>query len=151
MFSKSCEYGLKAVIYIATQSLNGQKVIKVGEIAENTNLPMAFTAKLLGGLSKNGLLQSQTGPNGGFYFDQEKMKQVKLSEIVASIDGDAVYNGCGLGLDYCDAENPCPLHDNFAHIRAELRDMLKNTSVYDLAMKVKSGKSVLVRNCDSKV
>lgn len=146
MFSKSCEYGLKAVIYIATQSLDDKKIIKVGEIAKNTGMPMAFTAKLLGGLSKNGLIQSQTGPNGGFYFDKHKMKEVKLSEIVRVIDGDAVYNGCGLGLDYCDAENPCPLHENFAHIRAELRDMLKNTSIYDLAQKVKSGESVLVRN-----
>ena len=70
MFSKSCEYGIKAVIYITTQSLEGRR-IKVGEIAENSDLPLAFTAKLLGILTKVNIVRSQTGTNGGFYIEPE--------------------------------------------------------------------------------
>lgn len=144
MFSKSCEYGIKAVIYIMTQSLEGRR-IKVGEIAENTNSPVAFTAKILGILNKSYIVGSQTGPNGGFYIEPGRLNEIKLSEIVFAIDGNSVYEGCGLGLSHCDTENPCPMHNDFVHIRTELKLMLETTSVYNLAMKLKNGESVLIR------
>ena len=144
MFSKSCEYGIKAAIYITTQSLEGRR-IKVAEIAENANSPIAFTAKLLGILNKHKILSSQTGPNGGFFIEPTKIREIKLEEIVSAIDGNSVYEGCGLGLDSCDSENPCPLHNEFINIRNELKIMLQTTSVYDLAMKLKAGESVLIR------
>ncbi len=144
MFSKSSEYGIKAVIYITTQSLEGRR-IKVGEVAENSDLPVAFTAKLLGILVKNNIVRSQTGPNGGFFVEASRLEKIKLCEIVFAIDGNSVYEGCGLGLKTCDAQNPCPLHDDFVKIRNELKCMLETTSIYDLAMKLKKGESVLVR------
>ncbi len=144
MFSKSCEYGIKAIIYITLQSLEGRR-IKVGEIAENSDSPVAFTAKLLGILTKFDILKSQTGPNGGFYIEPYRLQKIKLSEIVFAIDGNSVYEGCGLGLKECDAENPCPLHNNFVKVRNELKWMLETTTLYDLAMKLKKGESVLIR------
>lgn len=133
------------MIYIASQSLEEKKIIKIKEIAENGQLPMAFTAKLMGILTRFKLLESQTGPNGGFYLDPDKMKHIKLSQIVNAIDGDFVYKGCGLGLDYCDSENPCPLHHDFERIRGELKTMLETTSIEELARKINTGESVLVR------
>ncbi|HLV23510.1 MAG TPA: Rrf2 family transcriptional regulator [Moheibacter sp.] len=144
MFSKSCEYGIKAAIYITTQSLEGKR-IKVAEIAENANSPLAFTAKLLGILTKYNIVSSQTGPNGGFYIEPNRVRGIKLEEIVSAIDGNSVYEGCGLGLNSCDSQNPCPLHNEFIHIRSELKKMLQTTTVYDLAMKLKAGESVLIR------
>lgn len=144
MFSKSCEYGIKAVVYILTQSLEGRR-IKVGEIAESTDSPTAFTAKILGTLVKHNIVKSQTGPFGGFFIENHRISEIKLCEIVFAIDGDKVYDGCGLGLDNCDAENPCPLHGHFVEIRNKLKLMLETTSVLDLAMKLKNGESVLIR------
>lgn len=144
MFSKSCEYGIKAVIYLTKQSAEGRR-IKVAEIAENAGSPMAFTSKLLGILTKHKIVESQTGPAGGFYVNLEKSKSIQLSQIVLAIDGNSVYEGCGLGLKQCDAQNPCPLHEDFVKIRVELKRMLNSTSMYDLAMKLKNGESVLIR------
>ena len=132
------------MVYIANQSLDGNRV-KVGEVAENSELPKAFAAKLLGTLSKAGYIHSQTGPNGGFFVELDKVNTIKLSEIVRLMDGDSVFNGCGLGLNLCDATNPCPMHHYFVKIRTELKSMLETTSIYDLAMKLKAGESVLMR------
>ncbi|MFV0306032.1 MAG: RrF2 family transcriptional regulator [Moheibacter sp.] len=144
MFSKSCEYGIRALLYIATQSLEGKRV-KVGEIAENSGCPEAFTAKLLGDLKKSEIVCSQTGPYGGFYIEIEEIKNIKLSQIVFAIDGDSVYNGCGLGLAQCDENNPCPMHHHFVEVRNELKKMLETTCLYDLATELKAGETVLVR------
>lgn len=144
MFSKACEHGIKAIIYIATQSLEGRRV-KIGDVVENSGSPEAFTAKVLGALTRHKIVDSFTGPYGGFEIDPKKMKETKLSDIVNAIDGDTVYKGCALGLTECNGAHPCPMHDKFVTVRNELRKILETTSVHDLAIGLKSGKTILMR------
>lgn len=144
MFSKSCEYGIKAVIYIATQSLQNKRV-KISDIVDNVGSPEAFTGKILGTLTKQGIVNSYTGPYGGFEIDLIKMESTKVGDIVAAMDGDKLYSGCGLGLSECNSKQPCPMHDKFIVVRAQLKNMLETTTVRDLAMGLKSGKYFLFR------
>ncbi len=144
MFSKACEYGIKAIIYIATQSLKDERV-KIGDIAKNTDSPEAFTAKVLGSLVKRNIVQSQTGPNGGFYIDKEQMKHIPISDIVIAIDGDNLFKGCALGLRACNEEKPCPLHHKFLEIRTNLQNAMETTSVYELTIGVQKGETVLIK------
>ncbi|MBX2903142.1 MAG: Rrf2 family transcriptional regulator [Chitinophagales bacterium] len=144
MFSKACEHGIKAIIYIATQSLEGKRV-KIGDVAEHSGSPEAFTAKVLGALTKHNILNSCKGPHGGFDMSIEQMRQTKMSDIVYAIDGDSIYNGCGMGLESCNDEQPCPMHEKFAKVRKGIKVMLTTTSAYDLALGIKSGKTVLKR------
>mgnify|MGYP003406540520 FL=1 len=144
MFSKACEYGIKAIIYIATQSLEGKRV-KIVDVVENSGSPAAFTGKVLGSLPTHNIGHSLTGPHGGFYIDPGRMKRIRASDIVFAIDGDTVYNGCALGLTECSNTQPCPMHDKFVKVRNELKKMLETTTVHDLAIGLKSGKTILVR------
>ena len=128
MFSKSCEYGLRAIIYIAQQTEQNNKV-SLTTISEAIDSPQAFTAKILQQLTKNKVITSIKGPFGGFIIEKKKMKTVKLSEVVKIIDGDSIYTGCGLGLTQCNANSPCPLHFKFIAIREQLREMLESTSL----------------------
>lgn len=144
MFSKACEYGIKATIYIAMQSLQGRRV-SLKEIAEKVDSPTAFTAKILHQLAKNDLLDSTKGPAGGFQIEKESIDVIKLADIVFAIDGDSIYEGCGLGLDKCNANKPCPVHDKFVVIRDELKQMLRNTSLFELATGLEVGLTFLKR------
>ncbi|WP_166385010.1 RrF2 family transcriptional regulator [Polaribacter sp. 11A2H] len=127
MFSKTCEYGLRAVLFIAQESANGNKV-SMSKISEEINSPQAFTAKILQQLKRNAIITSVKGPYGGFTIEEKQM-ETKLSEVVSILDGDNIYKGCGLGLKQCDAESPCPLHFKFVDIRDNLKNMLENTSI----------------------
>lgn len=144
MFSKACEHGIKAIIYIATQSLNGERV-KMGDITENIASPEAFTAKVLGELVKKGIVESLKGPYGGFYIQPAKMESIKVSDIVFAIDGDEIYNGCGLGLSECSSSQPCPMHHKFIAVRSQLKAMLESTNILDLAQGLKAGETMLIR------
>lgn len=132
MFSKACEYGIRAVLFIATKSMNGERV-RLKHIAEEVGAPEAFTAKVLQILARNDIIQSVTGPKGGFFIEYEDLDTIKLIEIVRAIDGDALLVGCGLGLPYCDAKHPCPVHHQFKHIRDDLINMLESLSIKKLA------------------
>ena len=142
MFSKACEYGIKASIYIALNSYDGKRV-SLKEIAKEINSPEAFTAKILQDLVRNKIINSVKGAYGGFEIEKHDIAAIKLSQIVKAIDGDGIYHGCGLGLDVCDANHPCPVHDQFITIRNELKHMLETTNLEQLALDIKSGVSFL--------
>ncbi len=144
MFSKACQYGIKASVYIASQSVLGNR-ISLKDIAFNINSPEAFTAKILHQLAKSDILDSLKGPTGGFVIPKGRTEVIKLSDIVSAIDGDTIYMGCALGFDSCDARQPCPMHDKFVDIRDNLRLMLENTSLYELANGIDGGLSFLKR------
>ncbi|MCC5932412.1 MAG: Rrf2 family transcriptional regulator [Cyclobacteriaceae bacterium] len=142
MFSKACEYAIRAVIYICHQSKNGERV-GLKEIAKRTDSPEAFMAKILQKLVKNGIVSSLKGPTGGFVLDKEQQEKIRLVDIVYAIDGDNVFNGCGLGLRECSEEQPCPIHDKFKNIRNGLSKMLHQTTIHDLAEGLSTGTSYL--------
>lgn len=122
MFSKTCEYAIRAVLFIAKQSANGSRA-GIKEIARGIDSPEHFIAKILQDLGRKGLVQSQKGPAGGFYL--EKNSKATLADIVLAVDGDALFTGCGLGLKFCSEQHPCPLHFEFKKIRKEIYDLLK--------------------------
>ena len=128
MFSKSCEYGLRAVIYIAQQSALENKVGLL-EISEEINSPKPFTSKVLQRLTKSKIVTSLKGPYGGFTIEENQLNTIRLSAVVSLFDGDSIYTGCGLGLHKCNEKAPCPLHFKFVKIRDELKAMLENTTL----------------------
>jgi Rrf2 family protein len=144
MFSKACEYGIRATIYIAKKSLLNKKV-SLKEVAKAIDSPEAYTSKILQKLAKNNVINSDKGPTGGFSMDKLKLDNVKLSTIVFTIDGDAIYKGCGLGLKECNEQMPCPVHSQFKIIREELKIMLQTTTIISLTMGLKDGLTFLKR------
>ena len=144
MFSKACEYGIRATIYIAMQSLQGTRV-NLKDISKEIDSPVAFTAKILQQLAKNDIIKSVKGPSGGFEIDKEAIDSIKLIHIVSAIDGDKIFNGCGLGLKECNEDYPCPVHFQFKEIRDTLKKMANETSIYELATGLEVGLTFLKR------
>ncbi|MGP8217535.1 MAG: RrF2 family transcriptional regulator [Bacteroidia bacterium] len=142
MFSKACEYGIKAAIYVAVKSQEGRRV-SLEEIAGEINSPVAFTAKVLQKLTRDKIVDSLRGPAGGFEIKKNKAGAIKLSQIVKAIDGDSIYKGCGLGFNNCNERKPCPVHFKFRLIREELKQMLETTSLLDLQNDINKGTSFL--------
>ncbi len=130
MFTKSCEYGIRALIVIAEETKGGGR-IGIKEIVKRSKTPESFTAKILQLLAKRKIIDSQKGPSGGFYVTKD-LDSIKLYDIVDAIDGNAIFTGCGLGMAECDASRPCPLHHEFDEVRGRLIQMCRTNSLQDL-------------------
>ena len=141
IFSKTCEYAMRAVFYVAQRSSEGHRV-GIKEIASHINSPEAFLAKIMQNLSGQGLIQSVKGPNGGFFFDAASLNR-PLADIVVAVEGDRIFTGCGLGLTYCSETNPCPLHEEFKKVRNQITHMLQNTSIGKFNLGLIKGKFTL--------
>ncbi|MBS1949093.1 MAG: Rrf2 family transcriptional regulator [Bacteroidetes bacterium] len=138
MFSKTTEYALRAVIYIA-QKGSEEKKLGLAEIAKAIHSPKSFTAKILQQLtSGNKIVSSARGPNGGFYITN-KAKKLPIRAILAVMGEDAKLEKCMLGLNECSELRPCPLHSQYKLIKPQLAKLFETKTIQDLADEIKYG------------
>ena len=130
MLSKTCEYAIRALTFIAQQTKDGNK-ISIKDVAKGIDSPEYFIAKILQEMTRKDLLQSTKGPTGGFHLNETNLNN-SLANIVKEFDGDKIFNGCALGLKQCSETSPCPLHDQFKGIRNNLKQLLESTTIRDL-------------------
>ncbi len=117
LLSKSCEYAIRAAIYIAAKNGTGEKA-GLTDISEAINSPLHFTGKILQALSRKKVLSSVKGPNGGFYI--ENTRNLYLIDIIRAIDGNELFSACAMGLKNCSDTAPCPMHEQIKPIRTQL-------------------------------
>ncbi len=126
IFSKKCEYGIQAVLYLAAR--NDQGLIVSDEIAKNLDIPKEFVSKILQNLTESGIINSRKGRVGGFTLGKSP-DQITLLDIVEAIDGLEVFNNCVLGFPECSPEKPCPLHDKWGKLRTQAYNMLADETI----------------------
>ena len=144
MFSKTCEYGIRAMIFVAQKSKDGSRG-SLKEIARGTEAPEHFMAKIMQELSRKRMIHSIKGPNGGFYMDERDLNTT-LIDIVTALDGNSIYNDCVLGLKTCNEKRPCPVHEQYQGIKKNLLAMLENNTIGEFNNKLDSGKYFLVNS-----
>ncbi len=133
MFSRTCEYAIRAILYIAANSdPEKQERLGIKTIAKDLEVPTHFLSKILQTLTRHGLLSSIKGPNGGFYLNKTQRKKPPI-KIVETIDGNAIFKKCGLGLKYCSDKKPCPVHFEFAKYRDGIKSMLSTQNIQEMA------------------
>lgn len=135
LLSKSCVYGIRASIYIASEHENGY--ISISQVAKELNLSAHFLTKILQQLTGKDLLLSHKGPKGGVKFARDT-KDIKLLEIISAIDGMDLFTECALGLVGCGVYKPCPLHDSWILHRNALRELFEHESLFDLSENVRN-------------
>ena len=143
MISNKCKYALRSVLHLAVNSNESQK-IGVRILAEDLKIPAPFLGKILQELVSKYIISSTKGPNGGFYLTK-KNKQAPLIKIVQAIDGLAFFENCGLGIEECSDDHPCPIHDDFKIVRDHLKKVFTNKTIQDLAAEISARNLILVR------
>jgi Rrf2 family protein len=126
LFSKKCEYGLQAVLYMAAQD-NGC-VCPAEEISKKLKIPKEFISKILQSLTESGIVESKKGKSGGFKLAKPTTK-IKLINIVEAIDGLESFNSCVLGFPNCSPEKPCPVHNQWGELRTKAFNMLSTETI----------------------
>lgn len=135
ILSKSCVYGLRAVLYVSSFS-EERKFVPIREIAEKLGLSFHFLTKILQQLTEAKLMDSYRGPNGGVRLTRDPAK-LTLLDVVKAIDGDDLFKTCVLGLTECSEKRPCPMHGIWGRRRAELMQSLGEMSLDTLYDPVK--------------
>jgi Rrf2 family protein len=112
-------------------------------VAEQLNMPVAFTSKILQELARKKIIQSVKGPHGGFWLTEEN-KLLPLLEIVTAVDSTTFFTDCCLGKNHCSNEHPCPVHTDFKSSREAIYHLFKSKTIKEAAREVKVNDSYII-------
>ncbi|MFQ5608581.1 MAG: RrF2 family transcriptional regulator [Candidatus Zixiibacteriota bacterium] len=127
IFSPTCQYALRALIYLATHEKAGPVLGRT--IAESETIPRQFLSKILHSLRNSGLVTSTMGPGGGYELARPA-RSIAVREVVAAIDGPLTLDEtCVLGLDECSDKNSCALHDQWKVFRERLEKSISSLTL----------------------
>jgi Rrf2 family transcriptional regulator, iron-sulfur cluster assembly transcription factor len=146
MLSNSCRYGIRAVIYLASQKESTSKT-GIKKISSDLGLPTPFLAKILQELVKHKILSSLKGPHGGFALLKDP-RQITLLDIITTIDGNDIFKNCVMHNGSCISveknKKPCPLHEDYEKARTELIRMFSSKTIYDLVIRASNTELITI-------
>lgn len=127
MISQTVEYSLRAIVTLAQQDGEACTAQKISSI---TQVPGPYLSKLMQGLVRAGLVQSQRGLHGGFVLTRSPV-ELTIWDVVEAVEPIKRIHECPLGIGSHDT-NLCPLHRRLDNALAYVEQTFRETSVAEL-------------------
>lgn len=127
MFSQTVEYALRAVVDLAQHAPRSRTT---DQIHETTKVPKAYLSKVLQGLCRSGIVQSQRGIGGGMQLLKQP-SELTILDVVNSVEPIQRIQTCPLGLD-SHGTHLCPLHRRMDNALASVEDAFRNTTLAEV-------------------
>lgn len=127
MFSQTVEYALRAAVFLAQDAPEPRTT---RQIAKVTRVPLAYLSKVLQGLSRAGIVQSQRGIGGGVRLSRDPA-DLTILEVVQAVDPIRRIATCPLKLAAHGARL-CPLHRRLDDALASIETAFESTTLADL-------------------
>jgi Rrf2 family protein len=127
MISQTAEYALRAIVYLADQQGTPRTT---AQIAELTQVPAGYLAKVMQNLSRAGLVNSRRGLNGGFRLAYGS-EELTILEVINAVDPIRRFPECPLGIA-AHGRQLCPLHRHLDDAAQTIEDTFGTTTIADL-------------------
>lgn len=127
MFSQTVEYALRAVVHLAFESPGASTTAR---IAEATKVPKDYLAKILQGLSREGIVKTQRGVGGGVTLATSPEK-LTILDVVNAVEPIGRIRTCPLGLR-THGVRLCPLHKRLDDALAQVEEAFRSTTLAEV-------------------
>lgn len=127
MISQTAEYALRAAVFLAEKP---EEAFSIPRIADATQVPAHYLAKVMQDLGKQGVVLSRRGVKGG-YMLVRSADELTLYEIVQAVDPILRITSCPLGLE-SHRHELCSLHARIDHACAGFESAFRATTLRQL-------------------
>jgi Rrf2 family protein len=128
--SAKVDYAVRAGAELAAAA--GEGPVKGERIATAQEIPLKFLENILLDLKHAGIVLSQRGAEGGYWLARAP-EQISLADVIRAVEG-PIANVRGLRSESVEYGGPAaPLRDVWVAVRANLRSVLENVTLADLA------------------
>ena len=127
MITQTAEYALRAMVFLADQEGAPQTTL---QIADSTQVPAGYLAKVMQVLSRAKLVNSRRGLRGGFRLARDAADLTVL-EVVNAVDPIQRFHECPLGID-SHGKTLCPLHRKLDDAAEQVERAFHDTTIADL-------------------
>lgn len=129
LFTTATGYALRA---LAALPEDGSYCL-AKDLASSLELPGPYLAKILQGLVQADILASVRGPKGGFRLTRPAHR-ITVGEVVVALEGPNSMDGCVMGFPTCGGDHPCPLHDAWSAVKAQVVSSMTEATIRDLQL-----------------
>lgn len=127
VISDTAEYALRAAVWLAREP---ERCCTTQEIAQATQTPPDYLAKVLKQMARGGVLEARRGIGGGFRL-KRLPAQLSVLEIVNSVDPLERIHACPLGrVEH--GKKLCPLHRRIDNALLHVESAFAQTRLVDL-------------------
>ena len=138
MLTRKSKYGVKAMLFLAEQSV--RRPVLIADMAEREQLPKKFLEAILLELKRHGLLGSKKGKGGGYFLGRDP-SQITLGQVIRILDGPLALIPCVsqtayMKCDECVDEQTCGIRLVMKEVRDATAHILDNTSLVNLNTQV---------------
>jgi Rrf2 family protein len=135
--TKKADYGLMALKYLAEQAVLTGKTGSASaqsakDIAEAYHIPPQLLAKILQTLTRQGILVSHAGTNGGYALARSAA-EISAFEVIRAIDGPLFITSCITIHGTCDLAGHCTIKEPLRKVNDSIKELLSGITVADLA------------------
>ncbi len=127
MFSQTVEYALRAVIHLAHEAPAARTT---AQIAEATRVPKDYLSKILQGLAKKRIVETQRGVGGGISLAKTP-EEVTILDVVNAVEPIERITTCPLKLAN-HGMNLCPLHRRMDAAMATVEEAFRNSTLAEV-------------------
>jgi len=128
--TRAGEYAVRCILYLSKKG----KGVVVGrkEVAEATDTPNQFLAKIAQQLSKTGIIEIVQGAAGGYRLLRNP-SEITLLEVIETIIGEISLNDCVARPESCRSSSFCTVHQVWNRACKQLRETLQSADFSQLA------------------
>ncbi len=129
--STKTRYGLRALIYIAEETINDEeKLVRIKEISENQKLSVQYLEQILFKLKKSGIIIGKRGPNGGYRLNKTP-EEISILEVFNVLETDIRVVMCDKHNKNC-VRTDCRTLYLWDKLDVALSKILEETTLFEL-------------------
>lgn len=127
--TKQTDYAILLLTYVAAQEPD--QVHTCRSLAEWSRLSLPMVSKILKPLSREGIMVSTRGVNGGYTLARPA-DQITVGEIIRTIEGPIGMTPCITDPGSCEQETFCPVKVNWERISRAVRDAVDDVRLSEM-------------------
>lgn len=124
------DYG---VVLMCRMAKAPDRIHSAFQLGQDTGIPAPTVSKILGALSKAGLLTSQRGLKGGFMISRPAA-DISIADVIEAIDGPIALTNCiEHGPGECTFEVGCSMRPHWQAINGAVKGALDGITLHEVA------------------
>ncbi len=128
LINRNVDYAARALIFMARAN---KPTVSVTQMQEEVGVARPFLRKILQKLHNAGILQAVKGKGGGFALAR-RPENIRLSDLVAVLQGPLKLNDCVFGEKVCRSHATCLLRQKISFTETRLLAEIDAITVKDL-------------------
>lgn len=136
--SKLSDY---AIVVLSRLAAGRGEVLTTSVLSEETGIPEPTVSKVLKLLSKQKIVESVRGANGG-YVMQRCPTDITVAELIVALEGPIALTACVGDQDHteCMIDTLCPLKTGWQKVNSVVKQALDSVALADLLIPVSAGR-----------